>query len=206
VRRLARYTLYALTLLSLLLCMATVGLWLWSYWHTPRLELTLRRVIDERPYCSQHWIDCTAGAVEFTSWTTRATGEMLYTRAPVSVSEWVTLPQLEWKLRWNAYQAKDSQHRFWNFELTDSGQQESVMDVHGSNGDLFFEAIQRVCVVEVPMWFVAALTATAPLIAGQRWRRIRHRPSRGLCVRCGYDLRATPDRCPECGIVPNNSK
>ncbi len=55
----------------------------------------------------------------------------------------------------------------------------------------------------VPAWFSMVLLAILPAIAGFRWReRGRRRRMRdGLCVVCGYDLRATPERCPECGTV-----
>jgi hypothetical protein len=46
-----------------------------------------------------------------------------------------------------------------------------------------------------------AWAAGASLRYRRRQRRV-HRATAGLCPACGYDLRASPDRCPECGAVP----
>jgi hypothetical protein len=56
-----------------------------------------------------------------------------------------------------------------------------------------------------PHWVVAALCAVVPLARLAVGVRDRRRHATGLCPRCGYDLRATPDRCPECGTAASSA-
>jgi hypothetical protein len=51
----------------------------------------------------------------------------------------------------------------------------------------------------LPPWLVVAITGLLPSWWLLRAIRVRGRRLRGLCASCGYDLRASPDRCPECG-------
>jgi hypothetical protein len=56
-------------------------------------------------------------------------------------------------------------------------------------------------VLRIPHWFLLLLSGFLPTIWLIKFSSHR-RKLVGCCVKCGYDLRATPDRCPECGTIP----
>jgi hypothetical protein len=53
--------------------------------------------------------------------------------------------------------------------------------------------------VVLPSWFLIILFGALPAVALYRWLRTRRWHGEGQCEVCGYDLRATSERCPECG-------
>ena len=58
----------------------------------------------------------------------------------------------------------------------------------------------------VPDWALVVAAAIAPAIWTHRRLRLSKARRSGHCPRCGYDLRATPDRCPECGHMPEKAR
>lgn len=56
----------------------------------------------------------------------------------------------------------------------------------------------------LPFWVLASLFAVPALLWRRKWTREAR--SGNYCPACGYDLRATPGRCPECGKMPSLTK
>lgn len=51
--------------------------------------------------------------------------------------------------------------------------------------------------VLIPLWFPVLLFGATGIVV--LFQNTRKEFARGMCRECGYDLRASKDRCPECG-------
>jgi predicted RNA-binding Zn-ribbon protein involved in translation (DUF1610 family) len=56
--------------------------------------------------------------------------------------------------------------------------------------------------IYIPHWMMLLLMLIPIGAVIRRKHQRRRLENEGRCLACGYDLRATPDRCPECGTVP----
>ncbi len=60
-----------------------------------------------------------------------------------------------------------------------------------------------VCQIIMPFWFLLTLAAIPTAIL---WHRDRRTVKPGCCRVCGYDLRASKKKCPECGTAIATAK
>jgi len=54
-------------------------------------------------------------------------------------------------------------------------------------------------IIGIPYWVLIPPTAILPIFWFRSRRRQRDRLKFGHCLACGYDLRESKDKCPECG-------
>lgn len=70
------------------------------------------------------------------------------------------------------------------------------------SGSLREDGLHPLFLISIPYWVIALLLSILPVGSIRRWRLRQRRLNLGLCCRCGYELRGSSGRCPECGTLP----
>ena len=176
---LRRRVFTVLSVLSLLLCLATVAAWTSSTFRSDDLMITARKfhlaiVTGDQLMLSQRGT-IPADASRYNGLTRIGPFSHYGRPKPLHVQ---------------FVEGLTASHQFLGSTL------ETIQSKPGWAGHPF--TVHR---LRVPYGLAVAIFALMPTAFISRAIRQRWRFKPGQCPKCGYDLRATPDRCPECGTT-----
>ena len=194
VRRFWRIVSNALLVLSMLLCILSVALWVRSYWGRDLVLWSRLRLGPANGELTEVAVFSDGGRIElYGQWERHKRGDL----AGDYVLNWAQKEGAGAKMGALRF-GRDRRDLFapirgprgwgpiwWRKELFPGPRSES----HGS----------------IDFWLVTLVLAIVPGLWALRWWGRRKKLkwiSAGRCGNCGYDLRATRGRCPECGREP----
>jgi len=188
-----------LSALSLLLCVAAMLLWVRSYAGSRFIQRSHWRIVEEPGGSTTHerYLSASSGrgvvSVSVSNnWTrrTRTSAQMEESRrrSPQYYGDGV--------VRWRDEESRPAESpvpRGLKTVLGFAHQFSSQREGQQVSRTLFlpWPAVAG-CLAVLPAWWLAKLA---------RARRRKRRERENRCPFCGYDLRATPGRCPECGTA-----
>lgn len=193
-----RIPLTLLSALSLLLCGVAAGLWVQSY----RMGYTAAYQQAER------------GPTEWFTWTwsasLRPSCVYLERSGQPAWSFWVMMSDAQGKMHyeiepsppptgWRWY--SEPAGKRWDYGFARRTLKWEILRLAWASDDVA-NAGGSVRLLVVPLYGVVLSAAVAPLLWTRNFFRRRaaaRGAAAGMCGRCGYDLRASPGRCPECG-------
>jgi len=182
VKRIRRHLFTICAVFSLLLCLSTCVVWARSFWLTDRVGWSNQR--------GSRVLQSARGRVmvqmllaDWSNYPSQFHGLQYQRDLPSGAFNWLRFLSPEQGMTWREWEAGG----FAWYECRNRAT---------GNGHL---------IAVVPFWFIAATTALPPalwiLLSWRARFRDKQRMDLGLCLTCGYDLRASSERCPECGSV-----
>jgi hypothetical protein len=182
-RRLARRLFTLCSAVSLLIFVGLMVLWIRSYFVTDRIATcSSREEKDGWSYVTYTAVESGKGGVGFVRMMQGAPGEAFLEKQQERMRAGLPFHQRH-EPTYPNLRVQDAAAPRWGFKF---GRIRRKHDVDG------YEAV-------VPIACLLVVFAIAP--AFWLWRQRRTCDAIGLCATCGYDLRASPERCPECGTT-----
>jgi hypothetical protein len=187
-KRLLQIIVNALTILSLLLCMATIALWTRSYFRTESAVAGYWHY-QNHPGFTEYFDAWELDAFNTPGrWIMRVrlracvAGPGRFEEVPHQKGKILTIGAVD------PERLADARLDIWKLSTGMNGLRSLATDK--TVGVSFSHLIT--------LAFFALMPAVHMILAFRR----RGARQKGLCDLCGYDLRATPNRCPECGAIP----
>jgi hypothetical protein len=171
-------------LLSLLLSLAAGVLWVWSYW---------------RADCVSVWNTRGRLSAETRAGYLSVETSNLYGDHPSAY--WLT-SQVNAAAQERHAMRRQAVHSVLGFFTTTDTRPGSAIGLFPELSDRGLKTPAGACRRDswyAPFWAITPLAALPAGLIAWRRRVPRRRVAKGLCPGCGYDLRASPENCPECG-------
>lgn len=171
-----------LTGLSLVLCLATAALWVRSLW-----------VWDTGTWLAGiNGSTMTVVGVDLHAGSARLDAASLTFPPPGKPADLIASDM--WSPGWHSYGAEYAVPTSWRDNLWPSYEHATGTTTHGGFPFANWSVL-------VPYWLPVVITLMLPVWIATRFIRSRRRCRRGRCKVCGYDLRGSPEQCPECGTL-----
>jgi hypothetical protein len=182
------------TIASLLLCLASIILWVRSYWRADAIASGYWHYQPRRDFPAY-----------YNAWELEAQSAAGHCTLSARMRACIAGP--------GRYEETPGQKgKFLGAGPADSNHRQEIQTLLWNDpraaGALGFRRASRsyMWAIAVPHFAAVIFFALPPVAAACRLRRRRRQQRSGLCPVCGYDLRATPDRCPECGKIPTSAR
>jgi hypothetical protein len=197
VRLLARFTSLAVVVASFLIAVAALAGWGRSLAYSDYVRWSRTDLENGRTYNAVLWSASGVLGWHYSRMKDSDSGDELRRRwmrvrnVEKGDHEWKTLPSSS-RAAIAMRRGEDGRENAWHRQMG--------FDVRvTANSALGRAFVERRYVLSAPYWFIVLLVGALPAWRFWRCRRSRRQARAGFCSNCGYDLRASPDRCPECG-------